>query len=93
VVNAGAFDRRLPSDVEFLSGTAGDIYTSYQEAQSAVNFFVDRWGFERLEDLYVRLGRPRTAAGTTEYHVDRSLRATVGLSTAEFERAWAASLD
>jgi hypothetical protein len=92
-VSAGAFDRRLPSDIEFLAGDAGDIYTSYQEAQSAVGFFVDRWGIDRLEDLYVRLGRPRVSAGTTEYHVDRALRATVGLTTAEFERAWAASVD
>jgi hypothetical protein len=93
VVDSGAFDRRLPSDVEFLTGSADDIYTSYQEAQSAVRFFVDRWGFDRLEDFYVRLGQPAVAPGTTEYHVDRALRATVGLSAAEFERAWARSLE
>lgn len=93
VVDGGAFDRRLPSDIEFLTGSGTDIYTSYQEAQSAVRFFVDRWGLDRLEDLYVRLGRPAVAAGTTEYHVDRALRATVGLSKAEFERAWAHSVE
>jgi hypothetical protein len=93
VVSRGEFDRRLPTDVEFLTGSADDIYTSYQEAQSAVRFFVDRWGFDRLEDFYVRLGRPAVAAGTAGYHVDRALRATVGVSAAEFERAWARSLE
>jgi hypothetical protein len=93
VVAAGDFDGRLPRDFEFLTGRGSDIYTSYQEAQSAIRYFVERWGRDKLVALYRRLGRPHIAPGTATYHLDSALRATVGMGTARFERAWADSIE
>jgi hypothetical protein len=92
VVAAGAFDGRLPRDYEFLTGTSGDIFTSYQKAHSAMRFFVDRFGWDRLVDFYRRLGEPALAPGTSEFRVERALRASIGMGLDEFERAWADSI-
>jgi hypothetical protein len=92
VVAAGDFDGRLPADVEFLTGGRTDIYTSYQEAQSAVRFFVDSWGLQRLQRFYQRLGDRAIVPGTTRYHVDRTLRSTIGIGLAGFEESWADSI-
>jgi hypothetical protein len=92
IVATGGFDGRLPADVEFLTGSGNDIYTSYQKAHSAVRFFVARWGLHRFERFYRRLGRSRVAPGTTEYHLDRALRRTIGIGFDAFERAWANSI-
>jgi hypothetical protein len=83
---------RLPRDHEFLTGSADDIYASYQKAHSAVRYFVERWGFSRLVSFYRRLGKPSVAAGTSAFHVDRALRATVGVGLDAFERAWTDSI-
>jgi hypothetical protein len=92
LVAEGGFDGRLPGDIEFQIGSGTDIYTSYQEAHSATRFFVERWGFARLERFYKEVGRPAVAPGTTRYHVDRALRATIGIGLHAFERAWADSI-
>jgi hypothetical protein len=89
---AGGFDAALPQDWEFLTGSGTDIYASYQEALSAIGFLVERWGPDSLVAFYRRLGRPAVAAGTTSYHVDRALRATVGVGAQRFERLWADSI-
>ena len=86
------FDGSLPRDWEFLTGTTTDIYTSYQEAHSAVRFFVERWGLRKLVDFYRTLGARAVAPGTTRYHVDRALRATLGFGTERFETLWADSI-
>ncbi|MDQ3752656.1 MAG: hypothetical protein M3333_07165 [Actinomycetota bacterium] len=88
-VEAGQFDERLPDDFEFTTGDGTDIYMSYQEAQSAVSYFIQRWGLDRFEVFYVRLGSVGISPGTTRYHVDRALRETVGVSLKEFGSAWA----
>src|SRR5687767_11317970 len=48
IVSGGGFDSALPEDFQFSTGTANDIYLSYQEAQSAVRFFINRWGLRRF---------------------------------------------
>jgi len=88
-VAAGEFDGRLPKAFEFNTGAGTEIYMSYQEAQSAISYFVGRWGLDGFEDFYVRLGRVGIAPGTSTYHVDRALRETVGVSLGSFESAWA----
>lgn len=88
-VEAGEFDRRLPEDFEFTTGDGTEIYMSYQEAQSAISYFFERWGLDDFEAFYVRLGGVGIAPGTMSYHVDRALRETVGVSLEAFGSAWA----
>jgi hypothetical protein len=92
VVAAGLFDEKLPEDFEFSTGSADDIYLSYQEAQSAVRFFIDRWGFARFTKFYRRLGRVRVAPGLASWHADRALERTIGMELRGFEKAWASSI-
>ena len=92
-VGAGNFDGRLPEDFRFVIGSGTDVFRSYQKAYSAMRFFVDRWGLRKLVRFYRRLGAVEVAPGTTEYHVDRALRRTIGVSLDEFERSWAVSID
>jgi hypothetical protein len=92
VVGAGGFDGRLPEDYEFLTGSSTDIFTSYQKSQSAMAFFVERFGWGPLIRFYRRLGEPALAPGMPDYHVDRALRASIGMGLNAFERAWADSI-
>jgi hypothetical protein len=87
------FDRKLPLDVEFQVGETDDLLLAYQEAYSAVRFFIERYGLERFRRFYARLGGKRLVFGTQRYHVDRALRATTGTSLSAFERDWAGSID
>ena len=91
-LSQGLFSGVLPEDFEFTVGSGTDIYRSYQESQSAVRFFIDRWGVEAFVRFYRDLGRTRVAAGTVGYHLDRSLQKVTGLERDEFEQAWADSL-
>jgi hypothetical protein len=91
-VAAGVFSGRLPLDYEFTVGSGTEIYRSYQESQSAVRYFISRWGLADFVRLYRDLGRTRIAAGTPRYQIDRALREVTGLGYEEFERAWADSI-
>ena len=91
-IATGDFDAALPQNWEFITGSSDDIYTSYQEAQSAVHFFVQRWGKRDLVSFYRSLGRRRVTAGTSAYHLDRALRAATGVGAQRFEELWADSI-
>lgn len=91
-VAAGRFDGRLPDDFEFTVGSGTDIYRSYQEAQSAVRYFVDRWGLDEFIRFYRRLGARKVVAGTAEFHLSRALKQVTGLDLRGFERQWADSI-
>ncbi|MFN2526592.1 MAG: hypothetical protein ABR505_10095 [Actinomycetota bacterium] len=91
-IASGGFDRRLPHDYEFLTGSFESIYESYQEAQSAVGFFVERWGLDAFVRFYRSLGRVAVAPGTTRYHVSRALQRSIGMGWRSFEQAWADSI-
>ena len=92
VVAAGLFDGKLPEDFEFSTGTGDDIYLSYQKAQSAVRYFIRRWGLERFTRFYSRLGRARLTPGLATWHVDRTLKKVIGMRLGGFEKAWASSI-
>lgn len=92
IVAGGAFDSTLPEDFQFSTGSGNDIYLSYQEAQSAVRFFIDRWGREKFIRFYRRLGNARVIEGLATWHVERALRRTIGLGLSRFEKAWASSI-
>ena len=91
-VAAGRFDAALPLDFEFTTGSGTDIYRSYQEGVSAVDFFIDRWGLARFIRFYKRLGRPDLQPGTARYHLDAAMSDTIGIGFDRFEDLWADSI-
>lgn len=93
IVASGGFDSRLPEDFQFSTGSGNDIYMSYQEAQSAIRFFRDRWGPKEFVRFYKRVGRARISEGLATWHVERALRSTIGIGLRGFEKAWASSIN
>jgi hypothetical protein len=87
-ISAGLFNGHLPEDFEFTIGSGEDIFRSYQSSQSAVRFFVERFGLGDLVRFYKRLGRVEVAPGTPRYHVDRALRDVIGLGYDRFQSEW-----
>jgi hypothetical protein len=90
--SVGGVDGSLPRDYEFTTGTGSSIFLNYQTAQSAMDFFVRTWGQHAFERFYKELGSKREVPGTTEYHVSRAMKQTIGIGLDAFERAWAGSL-
>ena len=90
--SSGSFDGRLPGDYEFMSEGPDAIFRAYQEGHTAVGYFIERHGLRDFTRFYRRLGRSDFRAGTTRYHVDRSLRAVTGAGFRRFEREWASSI-
>ncbi|MEA2486094.1 MAG: hypothetical protein QOD46_1205, partial [Actinomycetota bacterium] len=86
VVGAGGFDGKLPHDYQFTTGSGRDIYLSYQKGESAVRFFIDRWGMARFVRFYRRLGRQRVVIGTPMFHLDRALHRTIGVGFTQFQK-------
>lgn len=91
-VAQGLFSGELPEDFEFTIGSGTDIYRSYQNAHSAVRFFIDRFGLTAFNRFYRRLGRIEVAAGTARFHIDRAFRETTGMSYKGFQKAWTSSI-
>ena len=91
-VAAGRFDGRLPEDYEFTVGSGSDIYRSYQKSQSAVRFFIDRWGLAAFIRFYRSLGSKKFVPGTADYLLSRSLKKVTGLDLDAFQKAWADSI-
>jgi hypothetical protein len=91
-VAQGLFTGVLPEDYRFTTGTADQIYFSYQSAQSAVRFFISRYGLGTFERFYRLLGRQRITVGTARFHLDRALRRTTGRGFEAFQSAWADSI-
>jgi len=91
-VAAGRFDGELPEDYQFTVGSGTDIYRSYQKSQSAVRFFINRWGLRDFIRFYRVLGSKKVVPGTARYHVSRSLKKVTGLDLDAFEKAWADSI-
>jgi len=87
-VQAGRFDDRVPDDLEFISGSPTDIFAAYQESQSAVAYLQKRFGTEKLNDFYVRLGEARNEIGTMRFHLDQAMREVLAISFEDFQRDW-----
>ena len=91
-IAAGIFDEALPEDFEFTTGDGLEIFRSYQEAHSAVRFFVRRWGLDRFKSFYRQLGSVGFQPGTIRYWVDRMMHKNIMIGLDEFERRWADSI-
>lgn len=88
-IRTGRFNRRLPEDFEFVSGTQEDIVASYEKASSALDFMRSRYGVDGIGGFFRAYGSVKLAPGTARYHVDQAFRSSFGLSLDDFEREWA----
>jgi hypothetical protein len=80
LVSAGKGPRELPEDRDFDPGW-GEVGTSYEEALLAVQMIAERYGNQRLLDLYV-------AMGDDQRSVDKDIRAILGISKDELVKDW-----
>lgn len=85
-------ERGLPEDWRFFVGSGSEIFRVYQRSLSAVHYLVDRYGWDKFEELYVRLGDVGDEPGTARFHLDSALRDAIGIGLAEFESEWASSI-
>ena len=88
-VDAGDFDRRLPRDHEFITGSSEDILLSYDESLAAATYAEQRYGIRAVARMYRLLGDVRLAVGTPVHHVHRAMRSALGTGLERFESGWA----
>lgn len=88
-VQAGLFDRQLPLDHEFVSGSDALILSAYQESSSAIRYAAERFGEAAVADFYKDLGSVRRNSGTWRYHVGHAMQKAFGIGFGEFQRQWA----
>ena len=91
-IAAGTFDAQVPEDFQFTIGSGTDIYRSYQKSESAITFFIQKWGLDRFRRFYRSLGAVKIEPGTARYWLDAKLRKAIGVGARGFEKAWADSI-
>lgn len=89
VIKAKRFDQKLPDDLEFISGSGGAIFLSYQEALSALEYMESHYGIAKVDAFYQTLGAGRIEPGTARYHMEKVLHDTLGVSFDQFQSDWA----
>jgi hypothetical protein len=88
-VQNGLFDRELPLDHEFISGSDAVILSAYQESSAAIRYAAERFGDDAVAEFYRELGTVRRSSGTWRYHVGRAMRKAFGIGFHEFQGRWA----
>jgi hypothetical protein len=88
-VQNGLFDRLLPLDHEFISGSDAVILSAYQESSAAVRYAAEQFGDDAIAEFYRELGSVRRSSGTWRYHVDRAMKEAFGIGFEEFQGRWA----
>jgi hypothetical protein len=88
IANA-TFDRELPRDYQFFTGSDEDILLSYQESFTAAQYAMARYGRDAVARMYRILGGVRMEAGTPLYHVGQAMREAFGTDLETFEDRWA----
>jgi hypothetical protein len=91
-IRTGVFNRQLPEDHEFVSGTSEEIQAAYQKAASAFAFMRSRFGVDGVNRFFEAYGSTKVVAGSARYHLDQVFRRTLGLGSEEFQAQWAQSL-
>lgn len=90
-IRAGTFDRKLPADWHFYVGSRSQIFLAYEESLSFSAYLGERFGRNAAARVFTAISKENPVApGTSHYHVERAFRATLGISFADLERAWAA---
>ncbi len=89
-VRAGEPPRKLPADRRFgFTGDPEALARAYEGSWLACRMIAERWGADRLAELYVTIGRADTSQAEA---VDRALRDVLGTDTAQFTRMWRSAL-
>lgn len=88
VFSRQTFEEGLPESVDFISGGSAGINRAYLKAFSAAAFFRERWGIDKLNELYKTIGAARIEPGTRRYHFDRAIRLVGEVSMEEFQAEW-----
>lgn len=88
-VDAGTFDRRVPRDFEFITGSDESILLSYDESYSAALYAVRRYGIDAVARMYRLAGGVRLEPGTPFHHVDRAMRDVFDTDLETFQEGWA----
>lgn len=82
----------LPHDYRFFVGSSDALLQSYRTSLSAMGFLAERWGPNKLQRLYVQLGRRGHDPGTARYHLDSAMRDVLEVDSKKFEALWASSI-
>ncbi|MGP4002039.1 hypothetical protein [Streptomyces sp. 8N706] len=82
---AGRLPRHLPRDEDFgFAGPGNRQAVAYEGGWLACRMIADRWGEDRLRELYRAIG----GAEKREDAVDRALREVLGVDLAHFTAQW-----
>lgn len=84
-------DGAIPDRFEFRTGSRAEIVRSYDEATSAMAHLARLFGDDAPDRFFTSLGSRRIVAGTTEHHIDATLRAEFDLTLEAFEASWASA--
>ncbi|MGH2751066.1 MAG: hypothetical protein ACRDK3_09375 [Actinomycetota bacterium] len=91
-VASGAVRARLPRDRDFRRGDAERLFLQYQSSRTAVEYFIERFGYQQFVRFYKRLGDSHDEPGTRAEQLGSAMRRITGLSMRRFERQWADSI-
>jgi len=91
-VATGAVEPRLATDRQFRRGTADELFVHYQSSRTAVEYFIERWGYGKFVRFYKTLGDSHMEFGTRAQHLRSTMRRFTGLTPSKFESQWADSI-
>lgn len=91
-VAVGAVEPQLATDRQFRRGSAEELFLHYQSSRTAVEYFVERWGYKKFLRFYRILGDSHNGTGGRAAHLREAMRQVTGLGPAQFEKQWAESL-
>ena len=91
-VAAGTVRPELATDRQFRRGNADELFLHYQSSRTAVEYFIERWGYKRFIGFYKSLGDSHNESKGRAKHLRSTMRRFTGMSPSKFERQWADSI-
>jgi len=91
-VAVGATEPKLATNREFRRGGPEDLFLHYQSSRTAVEYFIERWGYNKFLRFYKSLGDSHNESGGRAKHLRTAMRSFTGLTPVQFERQWADSI-
>jgi hypothetical protein len=88
---AGRLPRQLPRDADFgFGGDGSRLAVAYEGGWLACRMIAERWGEDRLRELYRTVGAEENAEEKREGATDRALREVLGIGLGDFTARWRA---
>ena len=91
-VSSGAIRPELATDRQFRRSNSDELFLHYQSSRTAVEYFIEQWGYKRFTRFYKTLGDSHNESGSRAKHLRSAMRRFTGLSPSKFERRWADSI-